>query len=379
MVEYPIVVYEPKCWIVYVHIVPKEIRSSPEKDDYFDKYYVGITSRGSKNRWLKGKGYGDQGFFNSIKKYGWDNIKHVILVENISLSYASYLEIQFIRQLNSFGKHGYNQNGGGLGKYAYVEDLTGKIFGQMYVNNKIDFYRNSSGDPITVYDCICSCGRHQNLNNLQLKYRNNDYICCDECHKLTKHANLVEKYTSSNTFHSNNDELYISYKDSTIICDSKYYDIISKYTIAIDYKNGKSSRVRCYNTVLYNYKTNKTSYINLEKLLFGNDFDYIIHKDGNNLNYKYDNLFFVDTSTFTFYHHLLNNKDNVNYLIRTYIHNGVTKYFVENKIYKNYLQDEKPKRFFNIEEAINERNRLLNIIASNNTVLEYIVSKYYKI
>ena len=67
--------------------------------------------------------------------------------------------------------------------------------------------------------------------------------------------------------------------------------------------------------------------------MFGNDFDYIIHKDGNNLNYKYDNLFFVDTSTFTFYHHLLNNKDNVNYLIRTYIHNGVTKYFVENKIY----------------------------------------------
>ena len=93
MVEYPIVVYEPKCWTVYVHVVPKEIRSSPDKDDYYDKYYVGITSRGGKNRWLNGRGYINQGFYNTIKKYGWNNIKHIIIIENISLQYASYLEI----------------------------------------------------------------------------------------------------------------------------------------------------------------------------------------------------------------------------------------------------------------------------------------------
>lgn len=53
MVEYPIVVYEPRCWTVYVHVVPKEIRSSPDRDDYYDKYYVGITKRGVDKRWGK--------------------------------------------------------------------------------------------------------------------------------------------------------------------------------------------------------------------------------------------------------------------------------------------------------------------------------------
>jgi len=49
-------------WIVYVHIVPKEI------SDYdYDKYYVGITGQTIERRWREnGAGYYTQPFYKEI-------------------------------------------------------------------------------------------------------------------------------------------------------------------------------------------------------------------------------------------------------------------------------------------------------------------------
>lgn len=60
-------------WLVYVHLSPS------------NKIYVGITSRDPNYRWLNGKGYTRcSKFYNAILKYGWDNIQHFIIAQNLS-------------------------------------------------------------------------------------------------------------------------------------------------------------------------------------------------------------------------------------------------------------------------------------------------------
>ena len=49
------------------------------------KKYFGITSKNPEDRWKNGNGYCNQiVFWNAIQKYGWDNFKHEIIVDNIT-------------------------------------------------------------------------------------------------------------------------------------------------------------------------------------------------------------------------------------------------------------------------------------------------------
>ena len=66
-------------WIVYQHIFPN------------NKSYIGITSQKPEYRWgAKGENYNSQPLMASaIKKYGWDNIKHLILFTDLTAEEAS--------------------------------------------------------------------------------------------------------------------------------------------------------------------------------------------------------------------------------------------------------------------------------------------------
>ena len=70
---------------VYMHIFPN------------NKVYIGITKRNPKYRWNNGKAYYHNQFMvRAIKKYGWNNIEHKILYENLSREEAEQKEIEFI-------------------------------------------------------------------------------------------------------------------------------------------------------------------------------------------------------------------------------------------------------------------------------------------
>lgn len=72
-------------WTVYKHTLPD------------GKVYIGITSLSPTERWDNGLGYKDQHrFFKHIVKYGWDNIKHEIIVNGISEQTARLLEKELI-------------------------------------------------------------------------------------------------------------------------------------------------------------------------------------------------------------------------------------------------------------------------------------------
>lgn len=103
-------------YIVYKHTCPN------------GKCYIGITGRSAEQRWNFGHGYDEQLFGRAIKKYGWKNIEHEILFENLTLDEAYQKEIELIKEYKSFDKrYGYNCDFGGAGAEGHiVSDATRK-------------------------------------------------------------------------------------------------------------------------------------------------------------------------------------------------------------------------------------------------------------
>ena len=76
------------------------------------KRYVGISSD-CENRWRNGKGYETQPKMDrAIQKYGWENIKHDIVLSGLSKEQANELEKYLISELNTI-QNGYNVTIGG--------------------------------------------------------------------------------------------------------------------------------------------------------------------------------------------------------------------------------------------------------------------------
>lgn len=106
-----------KIYKVYKHILPKDISGKQN-----DMVYIGITCKKDPlDRWRNGLGYWqNKYFYNAIKKYGWDNFEHIILVDNLTKIEAENMEIDLICQYNSANRlYGYNIELGGnsLGKH----------------------------------------------------------------------------------------------------------------------------------------------------------------------------------------------------------------------------------------------------------------------
>lgn len=90
-----------KKWLVYTHISPS------------NKYYIGITSQNVKKRWRNGNGYKDSvKFYNAIKKYGWDDFKHIVLIDNLDRETANEIEKYLISKYDTIN-NGYNITEGG--------------------------------------------------------------------------------------------------------------------------------------------------------------------------------------------------------------------------------------------------------------------------
>ena len=88
-------------YIVYMHVSPN------------GKKYIGITSMKFNKRC--NAGYKNNVYFtNAIKKYGWNNIQHIILYENLTKEEAEEKEIELIAYYKSNQrKYGYNIANGG--------------------------------------------------------------------------------------------------------------------------------------------------------------------------------------------------------------------------------------------------------------------------
>lgn len=99
-----------KIYTLYVHIAPN------------GKMYFGITCKSIKERWgTNGGGYNSQLFSRAIKKYGWDNFKHIVLLENLSKEMACECEKYLIAKFQTNNpKYGYNVTAGGDGTLGHT-------------------------------------------------------------------------------------------------------------------------------------------------------------------------------------------------------------------------------------------------------------------
>lgn len=105
-------------YTVYKHIFPN------------NKIYIGITNRDVNSRWRKdGKGYINcPRMNNAIQKYGWNNVQHEILYENLTKEEAEQKEIELIAQYKSNQReYGYNIANGGCHRGKTSEETKNKI------------------------------------------------------------------------------------------------------------------------------------------------------------------------------------------------------------------------------------------------------------
>lgn len=113
-------------WTVYMHISPS------------NKRYIGITSKSVNERWKNGFGYKTQMFYRVVQKYGWDNIQHIIIAENLSEQAAKDMEILLIKQYKTNDpNYGYNLTIGGDGTNGYkMSDETKRKLSEIHTGRK---------------------------------------------------------------------------------------------------------------------------------------------------------------------------------------------------------------------------------------------------
>lgn len=93
------------------------------------KVYIGITNIGVNRRWRNnGEGYKGQFVYKAICKYGWSNVKHEVLFENLTQQEAEQKEIELITFYKSNQREfGYNIANGGSSLGMHSEESKRKM------------------------------------------------------------------------------------------------------------------------------------------------------------------------------------------------------------------------------------------------------------
>jgi hypothetical protein len=157
-------------YTVYVHVSPSK------------KVYVGITGIKPEYRWDNGRGYKKQVFYNAIQKYGWNNIQHIIVAENLSLDEANALERELISKYNSTNPlFGYNVDNGGNNLGSKSEDHKRKIRESNLPSKQKLSKKVLCVETNIIYDSIRDASRKTGAN------RNCISWCCNNVprHKTT--------------------------------------------------------------------------------------------------------------------------------------------------------------------------------------------------
>lgn len=342
-------------WKVYVHISPS------------NKYYVGITKLKPIERWgSDGKMYNKQLFYRAIQKYGWENFQHEVIAENLTLEEACQFEMKLIEVLDANGEHGYNGDKGGGYDYREFRNLCGDTFGHIKVVELTDkTYRSER-----VYRCICDCGNEVFFRTGQLLYTKK-YLCCKECEKKYRHSDNVKNFIPNTKIIDRGDYIEVSVNNTLVLCDKKYYELLSKSSLIFEHdREGQISRVKIYNPSIFEKPKD------LKSVLFNLKGSHVIFKNMNITDLRENNIFIVDHKTKTKYHHLLNNRNSDSYLIEKKKHKDGRIYYAPTLELRRDL-NVKFKTEDNLDDAIKERNRLLNLKYKDNEVLMDLISRFY--
>ena len=192
---------------VYMHIFPN------------GKKYIGITKQTLKDRFDSGYGYRIPPMKNAIQKYGWENVEHKLLLENLSKEEAYQKEIELISLYQTTNiKYGYNISKGGCGSNGCVpsfetrlkmskahqgrvfseqskekisksrlKDITGCKFGRL---NPIFYIREKNK---VFWICKCDCGNETKVRSDHIIQGKVKSCGCLAKETLTKRNQSIEQ------------------------------------------------------------------------------------------------------------------------------------------------------------------------------------------
>lgn len=138
------------------------------------KVYIGITCQKPEDRWDKGKGYlGQPRMARAIVEYGWDNIEHKVLFDELTEEEAKQLEASLISEYNSNNiKYGYNVSASGI---SCKEDPGGRVQNRAYMpDNDIVFANqwtvkiNNPKHPKDSIQKVCDAMKYLSESALKL-------------------------------------------------------------------------------------------------------------------------------------------------------------------------------------------------------------------
>lgn len=163
-------------YLVYVH-----------RNKINGKRYVGITSGNPIRRWNNGFGYfRNKHFSDAIKKYGWDNFEHIIVLSGLSKDKACEEEQRLIKEFETQDKNkGYNLTSGGEhfkhseeSKRLMSANRKGKNTGPFSAEHiaRIKAHHAGGGEKKAVfcvetgkrYECINDAARDTGINKKQI-------------------------------------------------------------------------------------------------------------------------------------------------------------------------------------------------------------------
>ena len=236
------------------------------------KIYIGITGRKSEQRWLNGRGYSQQPYFSqAIRKYGWDNFEHKILIHGLTLEQAERLEVKLIAYYKSdSGDYGYNCSKGG--KYRNHSEKGKEKIRQAHLGRKNfnakEVYSivdgrifGSAAEAARFYqikDSHTVCEECRGERKIQRFIYMSDYMKLSDKDKKELKISLEKFLKSGKSFHSLQKEV-ISLIDGKIFHNTKqcclYYNL-GKSTVML-HCNGSTKLRRFMYVEDYNNLTQK--------------------------------------------------------------------------------------------------------------------------
>ena len=157
---------EIKGYWLYVHHTP---------DNW---YYPGCSMQPVSRRWKVGQ-YRKTGLEDSIKKFGWDNIEHIILMDGLTKEEALYWEDRLICMYRKLGCCINKQRSGGNGKERWRKEKEKDYNRQYYEENKERLIDYQHSDKMKEYKKEYR-KEHQFELNIKNKQRMKEYRFTNE-------------------------------------------------------------------------------------------------------------------------------------------------------------------------------------------------------
>lgn len=220
------------------------------------KKYYGITKDAQKRWGNNGSGYYTNRipgtvFENAIRKYGWDNFKHIVLHQNLSRTEACRLEQEYIANdktnVTKYGtKYGYNMTDGGDGASGCpLSDET---------RRKMSLTRKAIGIPpevsklgnrarMTPVVCIETNEYFESIHDAARTYKTNPSNIADCLYGLSKTSMFMHWRYADDTEQGSDSFNKLNDKERAILMDR--YKVACTDNISASRSAAKSVPVYC--------------------------------------------------------------------------------------------------------------------------------------